>query len=1642
MPELDLSILDAEEQEVVDLKQIDDVVPLDKVQYKAMITTLAAKRVKNQLQIEEGEFHKYASLLQRGEEDTIRLELATEALLRKTEKVRELELSASQAGDPDLVQGLMDMEIAFDAKTEALTIIENEAAGELVDAGLASDDRASFEEADIAKALVEPHYETVSEVNQNIAARAIAGAEVMSELVEKIGFNLETLSDVGAILFPAGTPAILDQNVKTTIDPFLPGNDLKEQKAVFDAMSLEEQKKTMAEIVESFPGDPLQALMSIGYLQDLARWEVWLENAGGFLDATIIGSVAVKPILRAVKLAHMVSNLMRNRVATTALAAGNRISTVQQTEAVTASVARGDIVFDSPTAQEAAERVLETSMLAGDKPLHAGVSGWLREKLNQINGAAKEFLNTERSLLLSTEERLVLTAQMEQELAQSMIESGMRHVDIDGWALIRKAQVPRQVPKTSFDEAFELAKVAVGEAMEAFKLAKLAHKAAAKAKNKAVDRARAAGATKEQLDVLPEFDALDQARKALSAADKAATDAIMARNSAGRAGPAAPAAGRLEEDLFGLKYSVIYGDEAGQGFATAADAEKYAGLLKLDGYTVTTPLLNGTHFLQISRRATNEAGFITSTINRSEMSKRTGIFSRYLLSNTSIVGVTSKRAAHLTVGAREGAMAAAKRLEKIKFAVKGAEREWLDEVIELGTRENGGTFYSVETLQNRFHFSPKQVAAYKAFQAEEDLFHILDNSAVFTHLNSQGFKTVVLNKPIKGLEKFNAKPVTSGEVPNPANKQIWNASTKRIDRGLTTKDLERLEGKGYRIMQLQGGIESSEITPVQFVLLKATDAKIHNLSLLQVPYRPGGRIRYADKTFLKMARVRKGPGGIDIIMRAKTFGVGSAENIKDAVRMYEEARMIWVNKGTNLQMAAATEGRFTTLDAFQDTIGIRNLKSGMPFEAARDGEVLAAVQERMAKGSFLAEDLAEAQTMQRMIAQTGSSRTYRGERLPMFGANRFEDFDWGRRATIVSPLESASVSVTRAIQIMSLENFRVRQSKIWFDSFNGVMNRAAHPGRTPIGWLLEEDKAKYIKPRGGRGSKQWLRDVEAINQAKAHEQHLKMTLNVGTLYDLQRAQAADGLIAFASPLLGRLKVSEKTLDNIAQADPVQFVRKFTFATKLGLGGFNQPVVQLQAAALMVTIEPVHGIRAVLTAPVLAMMLMSENATTLGKMAKIAVRMAPGSDAKIVQEGLEVLKKTNNWRINSGSLAEQDYHHLSAPTMFSRLIELGQAPFINSERFNKIASTYAAFLKWRAANPKKAINSDVINHIRTKGEEMVASMGRVDRAKWQEGVAGMVTQFWGYPARLLEMVAPETLGGSKAFSKKQKMQIAAGQLAINGIGGTVGVGPGRRVREVLNALYSERYGENLDEDYQDLIEKGVLSGLLLSAGLDTDQVNLYTRTGAQVAESGPGALLLKLITGQWSDLATFDVAGLRTLSDVSEDLWSFSRAMMAVDPTVAPKDYYTVLSTEGLKVFTDNISSLRDAQKMAWAMQYQTFVNNSGAVTDDDVSWQRGVAKLFGIDTSSSTANFAAKNITKEINADESKTAQRLGSYLRQYLQGSMSLDDFTVIKGLLSVRHPGRWGSLYKKTLDKVHNQDKYGNELKLKLLYRDILGE
>ena len=166
------------------------------------------------------------------------------------------------------------------------------------------------------------------------------------------------------------------------------------------------------------------------------------------------------------------------------------------------------------------------------------------------------------------------------------------------------------------------------------------------------------------------------------------------------------------------------------------------------------------------------------------------------------------------------------------------------------------------------------------------------------------------------------------------------------------------------------------------------------------------------------------------------------------------------------------------------------------------------------------------------------------------------------------------------------------------------------------------------------------------------------------------------------------------------------------------------------------------------------------------------------------------------------------------------------------------------------------------------------------------------------------------------------------------------------------------------------------------------------------------------------------------------------ALIPMDTRVEPADYLSVLSSQVTKLFTENISTLSGAEKMLWALQYEQFVNNSGGITDNDVNWKRAVAKLFGIDTSSQTATFAAKDILKGHQKDEGDTAKQLGKFFRIFLEGGMTGKEWAAMRGFYYSRHSEeRWGKISARVVDNVHKSDKAKTELQLRLLFKETTG-
>jgi hypothetical protein len=1504
-------------------------IPLEEVNYKATIATLAAERVKDftnnniitgddASQTKQLDFTRYAEMLQQGQEDEIRSELASEVVANKLNLMNELQIDATEGDDPELLKALLDLDIGIDIENEKLTVLEREAAKQIVEKGEEEEGR------------LQNAWTPWTEIESDRMARKLFMEDNISKLVNKIDFDVDTLTDLN-LFWPGVTPSFLNQNVKTSLDPFWPGNDLEAQYSKFQVLSLDEQRVVVDDILLRHEDDPIHALIVLGYLSDLTNWDVWLENAGGVADLFVLGLLSISKFSSIAKGVKIANSLRKGDVAAAGISAGNRESALKQATAMKDAVDNGDIPYGSEAAAQAAELMLETQHIPFNDFHGVTVSGAYRESMKEINKATDSFMHTSRVRLLDPVQRDKMIRSMEAQLADDLKDYGSVHANISS------AIAAQHLPK-------------------------------------------------------------------------------------------------FKDDIFGTVFNVIYGNNKGLSFGSVEQATKQAENLKLKDFTVTPFEINGSYFVSISQRASKETGFI-DPVDTSKFGKRLGMVAREILSSSSLVSQSMKELGHHTASTTEALVSAGKRLEKIKNKVKGKDREWLEAVIQLGTIEQEGVWYGIKTLKNRFKFTDDQAAAYQAFRAEEDITDIIMNAADFTTWNSKGYKTIKLKKALGDLEEFAALPMELDAVPNPANKNIWNVTTGKFAQDMTTEKLTKMGDDGYKVYQLRGARETEVETPVQFLLMKEKDATIHPLNLRQIHYRPGGRVKYEDSWYLKLGRVRQGRGTVPIVLRAKTLGVGSEADIDAAAKAFTQAKEAW-KVGDDAGVNKATNGRFENAQVFENYIGKKNLESTLPFEAVKDGERLPSINELVASNgaAYLADDINEASTIQRMIAVEGSFKSQRGGRLPMFGEELI-DFRAGNPAPIVSPFETATASLSRAIRVASLDNFRKRQTQAWFETFGAVLQRDKHPGRTALGWLTAADKDKYVTLAGTGATK--AQQSKAIKAAKAMETHIKTVLQTETLYDTLRRESLTGIAAIVSSKLKPFGFGESLIEGIEKFDPVKFVRSVVYHKTMGLFNVKQPATQLQASALMATIEPVHGIEAVGTTPILAALLLSENPGTIGSIAKWVTGIAPGVNSARIKEGLEVLKKTNNWRMNSNALPEQEFVTLSASTLTRKVLEFGEQPFLNSERFNKIASTYAAYLKWRKANPKAKITDDVINFIRTNGEEMVASMGRVDQNQLQRGFLGMITQFWGYPMRFLEMVSPQLLGGSKHFTGKQKWQMAFGQIAMHGFGGTVGVGPGRHMREVINREFIERYGEPADDRFLKIMERGFLSGLLLPAIMDAEEVDYYAK-GLNFVDAGPGAVLTKLAFGEWDELWDLDPAGVKALVDIGGDFADIAEAIYALSP-LDPRttaSAYMGLKTATAKLFSENIASLSNARKTVWALQYGQFLSSKGTPLRDDVTTSQAIWALFGISSAGEQGSFSAGALVRDTQQDEKDTIKYLSQHFRVFLESAgteKDKKDWAAIREFYYARHDAsRIDNIQNSVLHGVQTDRKAGYEQKL----------
>lgn len=1438
-------------EDFIDLTETATNVPISEVELNAAIATLAAKRIKNLAPDQvKNEHDRYYDLSMRHQDDLIRSELTSLKMNHIYEMSNDVLQQAMLAGDTELVKGITDVNFALNPETEKFSVIEKEAAEEIIDGAAKDSDRALQMQVEPPEGVL-----SMEDITSEILAEKLLLTKVIRKYSNKLDLDMKTIGSAAAMLIPGADSAIMSQKIKTMNNPILTGDDIDEQRAAYQAMSLSEKAETIKRIEEFFDqeagkvslgdiaqgaGNDLAAMIYFQYLNEFTTFDYVIEQTIPILDALVI----TKPLIGLVKTiglgAKISQALTMGKVATASIISGNRIAAIDQVHQVREAVKAADIAYDSEVAANAGELLLETQLLPIGELARgqAGISGRLEKELQDIEKITQQITEAQPVPFLDVVERSEVLNVYREQVASQQIDAGVRHLDI--------------------------------------------------------------------LKVIDED---------------------------------------ITQGVEGIKYHLYYGDINGLGFPTAKVASEYADLLKLDGATVSASKdLNGTYFLEFTKRVSTPAGFIQTYKGIDEA----GGIRRYLSSPTNMIGITEANLTHLPLAIRENAMVGARELVKYINKLSSSEKVALGEVMESGRNKN--VWFEPSTLINTYKLNESQVAAYSSLRRMDDINHVAINGAEYNRKDRIGLKTIELTN-IKALQKglpkeFDAQPLNA--IPAPENKSIYNVSTGEYLNTPTVKELETLQKNGYTFLGLEGARETDSLDAIQYIVGKGKDLKVKELDFNQVEYKAGGRVDYENAYFVKQARVRyRGESKPAILLKSRTYGVATkAEADEYVVKMEAARKIVLANDGVNvdLQISEATGGLFNKAEDFIDYVGAKNLNNA--FEAVQDNQELTEAMVAVAKGaSHHPRDLAEANSVQRMISRGGDSKSKRGERLD--GLN-------GKTAPVVNPLESASKSLERAIETMSIDTWKARQIEKFTATFGAVLKG----DKSAMGHFMNPefiDLSTIPKSSPLQG---------LLKQAKVMQKHYASVLNTPTTGDrffkeTFMAPISD-ILETVSKKIGK-PLRDETLTNVANMNPINFVRSLAYHSHLGLFNLKQPAIQIQATALMISANPVNGVKAAFLGMPMRLMLASDNAQTLGALAKSAGKII-GMKGDEVKELYDILQRSGTWRLKSGALAEQELKGLSSSTIFQKFLDYGQAPFLETERYNKIAATMSAAMDWRKANPKATITDDVINQIRAKSEFYTANMNRVDRASYQTGLTSIPFQYWGYQSRAMEMMLPTIAGGSKNFTGAQKLRMAVSQLGLYGVGGATSPRLGLRFRDAFGQMYEEQFKEAASEAFLDTLEGGLIESILANAmGVD---VAFGNRGGLGLTSGGWGEVVTNLVTMDFKELQKMDAAGLSVLGKIAPNIYALMKIINPAAEYFGTKEQLTsaiALANKGLR---ETVSSYSGVERAYIAVQLGMHLDRLGKTTDKNSTTTEVILGLLGLDPSNATDKRAMKEALK------------------------------------------------------------------------------
>lgn len=256
------------------------------------------------------------------------------------------------------------------------------------------------------------------------------------------------------------------------------------------------------------------------------------------------------------------------------------------------------------------------------------------------------------------------------------------------------------------------------------------------------------------------------------------------------------------------------------------------------------------------------------------------------------------------------------------------------------------------------------------------------------------------------------------------------------------------------------------------------------------------------------------------------------------------------------------------------------------------------------------------------------------------------------------------------------------------------------------------------------------------------------------------------------PIIGPISENaRKFAVNLASMDVRGKLLGATFDAHLGWFNPSQLYVQMQNAALAVSMHPIDGAKAIPQAFAARTMIFTSNEPEIAEIAGI---VSKGMGFR-TDEFIDTVRAFRKSGMYDSVMRVADYGGKAAGVggtsldKFREAARAGRVAYEEGELMSRITSFFIAKenLKRKMGKGFNLKDPEMVKQLSDETYRIMMNMQKDNAAWWQNNWWGIPLQFAQVQAKLIENILPTALGGSSRWTAKEKMNVLGGQVLLYG-----------------------------------------------------------------------------------------------------------------------------------------------------------------------------------------------------------------------------------------------------------------------------------